>query len=72
MSRNWFSRGAEGRWELQFEVVDLLNRANAGTLDRQPDYDPTSDRPQIVETSDHGLPRFPTLGGPCLAGLACR
>ena len=58
----WRPRGAEGRWELYFEVVNLLNRANAGTLDPQLDYDPTSDRPKIVEKPDQGIPRFPTVG----------
>ncbi len=58
----WRPRGAQGRWELYLEVVNLLNRDNAGTLDAQLEYDPSSDRPQIVETPDQGIPRFPTLG----------
>lgn len=58
----WRPRGAQGRWELYFEVINLLNRKNAGTLDPQLEYDPTSDRPKIVEQADQGIPRFPTLG----------
>ena len=44
-----------------FEVVNLLNRRNAGSLDPQLEY-PTSDRPRIVEKRDQSIPRFPTLG----------
>jgi len=58
----WRPRGAQGRWELYLEVVNLLNRKNAGTLDPQLEYDPTSDRPKIVEKPDQGIPRFPTVG----------
>ena len=51
-----------GGWELYVEVINLLNRENAGTLDAQLEYDPTSDRPKIVESPDQGIPRFPTVG----------
>lgn len=58
----WRPRGASGRWEFYAEVINLLNRKNAGTLDPRLQYDPTSDRPQIVEKRDQGIPRLPTLG----------
>ena len=51
-----------GRWEFYFEVINLLDRNNAGTLDPRLQYDPTSDRPKIVDTPDQGIPRLPTLG----------
>jgi len=58
----WRPRGAQGRWEFYAEVINLLDRNNAGTLDPRLQYDPTSDRPKIVDTPDQGIPRLPTLG----------
>ena len=58
----WRPRGAQGRWEFYLEVINVLNRQNAGTLDPRLAYDPTSDRPKIVDTPDQGIPRLPTLG----------
>ena len=58
----WRPRGASGRWELYVEVVNAMNRKNAGTLTAELAYDPASTRPKIVEKADQGLPRFPTLG----------
>jgi hypothetical protein len=58
----WRPRGASGRWEFYLEVINVLNRKNAGTLDPQLEYDPTSDRPRIVEKRDRSIPRLPTIG----------
>lgn len=58
----WRPRGARGRWELYAEVINVLDRENAGALDPQLAYDPTSDRPRIVEQRDQSIPRLPTLG----------
>jgi hypothetical protein len=58
----WRPRGAAGRWEFYAEVINLLNRRNAGSLDPRLEYDPTSDRPRIVEVRDQSIPRFPTIG----------
>lgn len=58
----WRPRGARGRWEFYAEVINLLNRKNAGSLTPELDYDPESDRPLIVEKRDQGIPRLPTLG----------
>ncbi|MGE3513394.1 MAG: hypothetical protein AB7N65_31425, partial [Vicinamibacterales bacterium] len=55
-------RPGRRRWELYGEVINLLDRRNAGALDPQLEYDPTSDRPAIVERRDQGIPRFPTVG----------
>ena len=40
----WRPRGAQGRWELYAEVINLLNRQNAGALEAELEYDPASDR----------------------------
>jgi len=58
----WRPRGAAGRWELYAEVINLLNRENAGALDPKLEYDPTADEPRIVEVRDQSIPRLPTVG----------
>jgi hypothetical protein len=58
----WRPRGAAGRWELYAEVINLLNRKNAGAYEARLEFDPASDRPQIVEERDQSIPRLPTVG----------
>jgi len=58
----WRPRGAAGRWELYAEVINVLDRRNAGAYDPRLTYDPASDRPRIVEERDQAIPRLPTLG----------
>jgi hypothetical protein len=58
----WRPRGAAGRWELYVEVINLLNRKNAGAFEPRLEYDPASDRPAIVEERDQSVPRLPTIG----------
>lgn len=48
--------------ELYAEVINLLDRENAGAFDPRLEYDPTSDRPRIVEQRDQSIPRLPTIG----------
>ena len=58
----WRPRGAAGRWELYAEIINLLDRENAGAFDPRLEYDPTSDQPRMVEVRDQSIPRLPTLG----------
>ena len=58
----WRPRGAAGRWEFYAEVINLLNRKNAGAFESRLEYDPASDRPRIVEERDQSIPRLPTVG----------
>lgn len=58
----WRPRGALGRWELYAEVINALNRRNAGALDARLVYNPNGDRPSIVEDRDQAIPRLPTIG----------
>jgi len=58
----WRPRGAAGRWELYAEIINVLDRENAGAFDPRLEYDPTSDQPRIVEVRDQSIPRLPTLG----------
>ena len=58
----WRPRGASGRWELYFEVINALNRENAGAFEPRLEFDPSSDRPRIVEERDQSIPLLPTVG----------
>jgi hypothetical protein len=58
----WRPRGDRGRWELYLEVINVLDRQNAGAFDPRLEFDPTADRPRIVEERDQAIPRLPTLG----------
>ena len=58
----WRPRGAAGRWEVYAEVINLLNRKNAGTLAAELEYDRSAERPRLVEKPDESIPRLPTLG----------
>jgi hypothetical protein len=58
----WRPHGMQGGWELFAEIINLLNRQNAGALEAVLEYDPASDRPKIVEQRDQGIPLLPTLG----------
>jgi hypothetical protein len=58
----WRPRGQAGRWELYAEIINVLNRKNAGAFDPQLEYDSTSDRPRIVEKRDQAIPLLPTIG----------
>jgi hypothetical protein len=58
----WRPRGMAGRWELYAEALNLLNRQNASGLDPRLEYDPTSDRPRVVEKPIGSIPLLPTIG----------
>lgn len=58
----WRPRGAAGRWEFYAEIINLLDRENAGAFDPRLEYDPQSNQPRIVEVRDQSIPRLPTLG----------
>jgi hypothetical protein len=50
------------RWQFYVEVINVLNRENAGSLDATLEYDPGSDRPRIVYTPGSALPLLPSFG----------
>jgi len=58
----WRPGGPSSRWELYVEVINVLNRQNAGALDPRLEYDPSADQPKIVEVRDQAIPLLPTLG----------
>ena len=55
-------RWQNSRWQLYVEVINLLNRDNAGTLDSELVYDPDSDRPLVTTKREGSLPLLPSLG----------
>jgi hypothetical protein len=58
----WKPRGARGRWQVYLDVINVLNRENAGVLDPRLAYDPASNRPRVVYERAAGIPFLPSLG----------
>ena len=54
----WMNR----RWQLYVEIINALNRQNAGALQPNLEYDPASDRPRVTYSRDAGVPLLPTFG----------
>lgn len=55
-------RWSSDRWQIYVEVINLLNRDNASTLDTELVYDPTSDRPKLTVVRSGRLPLLPSFG----------
>jgi len=51
-----------GRVRLYVDVINVLNRHNAGFIEPTLEHDPDSDVPRLVETREGWLPFFPSLG----------
>jgi len=58
---SWWS----SRWQFYVEVINLLNRKNAGSLDPVLAYDPASDRPSVTYDPRGAFPLLPSLGIRC-------
>ena len=54
----WMNR----RWQLYVEIINALNRKNAGTLQPNLEYDPASDRPRVTYARGAGVPLVPNFG----------
>jgi hypothetical protein len=50
------------RWQFYVEVINVLNRQNAGSLDATLEYNPSGDRPTLVYKPSSALPLLPTFG----------
>ena len=55
-------RWQNDRWLLYAEVINLLNRNNAGNLETDLVYDPDADRPRVTTTTSESLPLLPSFG----------
>jgi TonB dependent receptor/TonB-dependent Receptor Plug Domain len=56
------SRGAAPRWTIYLDVINLLNRKNAGFIKSYFVADPSSDRPRLIEERSFWIPFLPTVG----------
>ncbi|MEE2790978.1 MAG: TonB-dependent receptor [Acidobacteriota bacterium] len=54
--------GPSGRWSLYVEVINLLGRDNAVTLEPRLGHNPGSSVPRFWEEPAQGFPRIPTFG----------
>lgn len=55
-------KGASGRWEFYLDVINALNRKNAGALDPELAFDPSAERPRVVEKRTASIPFLPSFG----------
>jgi hypothetical protein len=55
-------RGRQGRWQLYVDVINLLNRKNAGRVETQLQHDPGSERPRREDVRTEALPILPSIG----------
>ncbi|MBY0493870.1 MAG: TonB-dependent receptor [Cyanobacteria bacterium] len=55
-------RWSGGRWQFYIDVINALNRKNAGSVEPVLEYDPQSDRPRVRSSPGNGLPLLPSLG----------
>jgi hypothetical protein len=59
---NFRPRGANGRWLFYLDLINVLNRENAGAYEATLEYDPASEQPRLVETPARGIPFLPSVG----------
>jgi hypothetical protein len=50
------------RWQLYIDVINVLNRSNAASVDTELAYDPTADRPRITTAPAGSFPVLPSFG----------
>jgi Carboxypeptidase regulatory-like domain/TonB dependent receptor-like, beta-barrel/TonB-dependent Receptor Plug Domain len=55
-------RWMHNRWQIYVEVLNVLNRDNAGSLEPHLAYDPSSDRPRLEVSREERLPLLPSFG----------
>jgi hypothetical protein len=58
---SWWS----SRWQFYVEVINVLNRRNAGSLNPVLSYNPGSDRPAVTYDPQGSFPLLPSLGIRC-------
>ena len=54
--------GRQSRWLIYVDVINVLNRKNVTSVEKELAYDPTSDSPRLVERQSASLPFFPSFG----------
>jgi hypothetical protein len=56
---------SSSRWQFYVEIINVLNRDNAGSFNPVLSYDPGSDRPAVTYERQGGFPLLPSLGVRC-------
>jgi hypothetical protein len=51
-----------GRWQIYLDLINVLDRENAGILDPRLEHDPDSGRPRIREEPVASIPFLPSVG----------
>jgi hypothetical protein len=59
---NWLPGGADGRWLIYLDVINVTNRRNAAQIDTRLEHDPTGDVPLLVEEGAGRIPLLPSIG----------
>jgi hypothetical protein len=59
---SWKPRGEAGRWQFYLDVINALNRENAGELEPRLEYQPGADRPALVLERSQSIPLLPSFG----------
>lgn len=54
--------GGRSRWQVYLDVINVLNRQNAGSMEPVLNYDPASDRPRLAAVRQRGVPLLPSVG----------
>ncbi|MEI6669730.1 MAG: TonB-dependent receptor, partial [Acidobacteriota bacterium] len=55
-------RWSGSRWQIYVEIINALNRSNAGGFDPVLQYNPNGNRPLLTYTASGGLPLIPSVG----------
>lgn len=59
---NWRPRGDAGRWTLYLDIINATNRTNVGRVEPDLRFNPTGDRPLLVEDPQRSIPFLPSFG----------
>ena len=54
--------GPDGRWSFYVDILNILNRDNAGYMKCGLSGNPTGDRPLIYQVRDFSVPFLPSVG----------
>jgi hypothetical protein len=59
---NWLPRGAQGRWLVYVDVINVTNRKNAAQIEPSLAYNPSGDVPLLIEEPGGRIPLLPSIG----------
>ena len=59
---NWLPGGAQGRWLIYLDVINVTNRKNAAQIEPRLEHDPTGSQPLLIEEPGGRIPILPSFG----------